>query len=69
MGGRWFLGADHLQWAEGGGGGNLPKKKYIFFLHKIISQQIDRKCQEVSSTSELQFSHDKRFKICPPPSE
>ena len=66
MGGR-FLGANFLQGAEGG----VPPKKNSIFFQKIICQPIDRKCQEVSSTSELRFSRDKRLKICrvnmPPP--
>ena len=37
---------------------------YSIFFQKIISQQIDRKYQEVSSPSELRFSRDKRLKIC-----
>ena len=48
-----------------------PPKKIQFFFQKIISQRIDRNCQEVLSTSELRFSHDKHLKICqvnmPPP--
>ena len=58
--GGWFLGADFLRGAEGG----VPPKKNSIFFQKIISQQIDRKSQEVSSTSELRFSRDKRLKIC-----
>ena len=38
--------------------------KPIFFSQKIFSQLINRKCQEVSSTSQHQFSHDKPSKIC-----
>ena len=58
--GGWFLGADFLRGAEGG----VPPQKNSIFFQKIISQQIDRKSQEVSSTSELRFSRDKRLKIC-----
>ena len=43
--------------------GGTPQENFIFF-QTIISQQIDRRCQEVSSPSELRFSRDKRLKIC-----
>ena len=47
---------------KGPKGGYPPKKKFNFFS-KINSQRIDRKCQEVSSTSELRFSLNKAAKL------
>ena len=57
MGGL-FLGADFLRGAEGG----VPPKKNSIFFQKIISQQIDRKSQEVSATYVKLLGRDRCWK-------
>ena len=43
--------------------GKMPPKEISIFFHEIFSQQIDGKCEQVSSTSDHWFSRDRRLKI------